>query len=161
MYKSLSYFFLALFTFSFSNCKTESDPVDVATSYLNAVEKLDYEGAKKYGTPETIELLSTFATMSGELPDSIKTQIKAAKITIKNSTIRENTCEVQYELSNNPGKEDVLKLIKKDDKWLVHIAYDDMGPEATIPEFNETTADETPQEEAVPLSNSDSVHIQE
>jgi hypothetical protein len=52
--------FLAFAAMTIVSCGSKSDPKSVATSFLQARNKMDYENAKKFGTPETGKMLKLY-----------------------------------------------------------------------------------------------------
>jgi len=145
----LSFAVLALIAFSISSCGSKSDPKDVAQKFLNALAKMDYEGAKKYGTPETGKMLDMLSSFSSMMPDSVKNKAKDVKVDIKNVKEEGDKCEVVYKNSEKE-EEQTLNLVKKDGKWLVNMTKDEsMG--ATE---DNSLPTETPADEAAPLTDS-------
>lgn len=145
---------VAMISFALFSCSSKSDPKDVAKNFLNALTQMDYEGAKKYGTPETgkmLEMLSSFATM---MPDSAKANARKIKIDIKDAKTEGDKCSVTYH--NSEKKDDqVLTLVKKDGKWLVDMSKDDSmnaGEDTSMPE-------ELPTEDSIPDTDSLKVDV--
>lgn len=136
------------------SCSSKSDPKDVARNFLNALTQMDYEGAKKYGTPETgkmLEMLNSFATM---LPDSAKANARKIKIEIKDAKTEGDKCSITYRNSEKQSDQ-VLTLVKKDGKWLVDMSKDDSmnaGEDASVPE-------EVPAEDSIPATDSLKVDV--
>ncbi|HPI54066.1 MAG TPA: DUF4878 domain-containing protein [Chitinophagaceae bacterium] len=147
----LSIVVVALAAFTFVSCGSKSDPKSVATSFLNARNSLDYETAKKFGTPETGKMIDMMASFSSMIPDSMKNESKKIKVEIKDVKEEGDKATVTYSESIKPGDQ-TLNLIKKDGKWLVNMTKDDMGPGASSEE-----GAAPPVEEAVP--GNDSVQV--
>jgi hypothetical protein len=148
----LSVVAFALMTFAIMSCGNKSNPKDVSQNFLNALTKMDYEGAKKYGTPETGKMLDMLSSFSNMMPDSVKNKAKDIKVEIKNVKEEGDKCVVTYK-NNEKEEEQTLNLIKKDGKWLVNMTKDETmgaGEEPTPP------ADE-PLEESAPMADSVSV----
>jgi len=129
----LSVLAVAMIAFAFSSCGSKSDPKDVALNYLNALKSMDYEGAKKFSTPETGKMLDMLASFSGMMPDSMKEQAKSIKVTIKEAKEEGDKCVVKFSSSDKPENEESLNLVKKDGKWLVNMTKDDMGGGGNAP----------------------------
>jgi len=129
----LSLMAVALVIVSMISCGSKSDPKGVALNYLNALKKMDYETAKKFGTPETGKMLDMISSFSSMVPDSIKDQAKNVKIEIKEAKEEGDKCTVKFISSDKPDAEETLDLVKKDGKWLVNMTKDDMGGGASEP----------------------------
>jgi len=122
-----SIFMVVVIAMTILSCGNKSDPKKVAASYLNALKKMDYETAKKFGTPETGKMLDMMSSFSGMMPDSIKDKAKDVKVEIKEAKEQGDKCVVSFTSSEKPGAEESLNLVKKDGKWLVNMTKDDMG----------------------------------
>jgi hypothetical protein len=112
----LSVVAFALMTFAIMSCGNKSNPKDVSQNFLNALTKMDYEGAKKYGTPETGKMLDMLSSFSNMMPDSVKNKAKDIKVEIKDVKEEGDKCVVTYK-NNEKDDEQTLNLIKKDGKW--------------------------------------------
>lgn len=113
------------------SCATKSDPKAVAENFTKALNNLDYETAKKYGTPETGKMLDMLASFSGMMPDSVKEQAKKNKVEVKD--VKEDGDKAKVTVANGDKGEEVLDLVKKDGKWLVNMSKDEMGGGAPTP----------------------------
>ena len=98
---------------------------DVATTWLNGFYHMDYEAAKKVSTEDTKNLIATMQQLTGVIPDSNKAEIKKIKITVKDVKEKGDTAVATYTISDTPGKDQTLNLIKKDGKWLVQFSKND------------------------------------
>ena len=138
---------------TFTSCNTNS-PKDVAQKWLTSFYHMDYETAKKYSTEDTKKLLATFQQFSVLSSDSVKEQMKKLKVEVKDVKEKGDTAIVMYVISDNP-KEQKLKLLKQQGKWLVaKTKQDDMNDESstsTEPPAADTTA---PMPEAAPVDSS-------
>ncbi|HOZ50625.1 MAG TPA: DUF4878 domain-containing protein [Chitinophagaceae bacterium] len=144
----LSLVALTIISFSIVSCGSKSDPKAVAENFLNALSKMDYEGAKKYGTPETGKMLDMLSSFSSMMPDSVKNKAKDVKVEIKNVKEDGDKCDVTYK--NSEKEEDqTLNLVKKDGKWLVNMTKDE-----TMGAGEDTEAPLAPTDEAVPMTDS-------
>jgi len=159
--------FLAFAAMTIVSCGGKSDPKSVATSFLTARNKMDYENAKKFGTPETGRMLAMLASFSSMVPDSSKNMIKGAKVEIKGEPkIEGDKCTlVATTTIGGEPKDETITLVKKDGKWLVNMSKDETmggaGSEApsTGSEAPATGADTEPStavpaEEAMPIDDS-------
>lgn len=151
-----SLFAAAVLVFGMASCASKSDPKEVALNYLNALKSLDYEGAKKFSTPETGKMLDMLASFSGMLPDSMKEQAKGIKVAIKDAKEEGEKCTVTFTSTDKPESEEKLNLVKKDGKWLVNSSKDDLGGGGEAPVETDTDdslsvdgpVEETPAESA-------------
>jgi hypothetical protein len=149
----LSIVAFALISLSVVSCGSKSDPKSVAQNFLNALTKMDYEGAKKYGTPETGSMLDMLASFSSMTTDSMKNTAKNVKVEILSVKENGDKCDVTYKNSEKT-EEQVLNLVKKDGKWLVNMSKDEnMGAGAEAP------ATDAPIDEAVPMTDSVPVDV--
>jgi len=104
-----------------------SNPNEVAKSFLTAMNKADYEAAKKLGTDDTKKLLDMTATFAAMMPDSIKKLSAAKKVeTIGEPKIEGDKATVSYKESDSPEQKS-LSLVKKDGKWLMQQSKDNTG----------------------------------
>ena len=156
--KKLFFSFLAILFVSATliSCKSKSDPKSVASNFLNALTKMDYETAKKYGTPETGKMLDMLSSFAGMMPDSVKAKAKETKVEIKNVKENGNDCVVTYANSDKPNDDQTLNLIKKDGKWLVNMSKDESMGEPASNEPDTSAYSEPPVDETVPT---DSVNV--
>lgn len=139
----------AFVAFTLVSCGSKSDPKDVALNYLNALKKMDYDAAKKYGTPETGKMLDMLASFSGMVPDSVKNKAKDVKVSIKEAKEEGDKCVVTFSSDDKPEATETLNLVKKDGKWLVNMTKDDMGG-GSPSEDASAPVEEAPVEGAVP-----------
>lgn len=123
----LSIIALVMISMTIVSCGSKNDPKEVALNYLNALKSLDYEGAKKFSTPETGKMLDMLSSFSSMMPDSMKEQAKKIKIEIKEAKEEGDKCTVKFVSSDKPEAEEVLNMVKKDGKWLVNMGKDDMN----------------------------------
>jgi PDZ domain-containing secreted protein len=149
-----------LIAFTIASCGSKNDPKEVALNYLNALKSLDYEGAKKFSTPESGKILDMLSSFSSMMTDSMKEQAKKIKIEIKEAKEDGDKCTVKFVSSDKPEAEEVLKMVKKDGKWLVNMDKNDMqGPSGGIEESGAPPVggDSTMVEE--PMTGKDSVKV--
>ena len=115
---------ICLPVFIFEGCKKDESPKAVAKSFLTSFYHFDYDGAKKLSTDETKNFLSQVAQFATLQPDSVKQQFKRLEIVIKDFKQTEDKAEVTYVLKdpvkvNSVSISQVLRLAKKNEKWLV------------------------------------------
>lgn len=144
--------FVAFAAMTIVSCGSKSDPKSVATSFLTARNKMDYENAKKFGTPETGKMLDMLASFSSMVPDSVKNLTKDAKVEIKGEPkIEGDKCTVVATSTiGGDAKDETITLVKKDGKWLVNMSKDDMGAGADAPADASTAV---PADEAMPVAD--------
>lgn len=139
-----------------SACASGTGPRDVATDYLNAMNKMDYETAKKFCTPEkitTIKLIqSTFDITT--LPDSTLQLAKRAKVEIKEVKEEGDRCIIKYVVPQLANIDQELLLIKKDNKWLVAETAEGFQEVFDMPAADTSSSPVYNEEEAVPQSDS-------
>jgi Domain of unknown function (DUF4878) len=114
-----------------------SKPSDVAMAFLTAMNKADYETAKKLGTDDTKKLLEMTATFTAMMPDSVKKLSASKKVEIVGEpTMDGDKAVVNYKESDSPEQKS-LNLVKKEGKWLVQQSKDNAGaPAAETPSAN-------------------------
>lgn len=150
--KLFSFVWVALAIFTIASCGKKSDPKDVAKNFLENLKNMDYENAKKFGTPETGKMLEMLASFSSMVPDSMKNEAKKEKVEIKDAKEDGDKCTVTFTSSKAPEKEEKINLVKKDGKWLVNMTKDDMGGgDAGAAPAEEASA--VPAEEAAPADS--------
>ncbi len=113
-----------LIAFTFFGCAPKPDKV--AKEFLTAMQNNDVAAMKENATDESAKTIEFIGMMQAE-----KKLIKGFKII--SSEVTGDSASVVYEVEANTEKSDVaedkqetMKLIKKDGKWKVHIAKDDM-----------------------------------
>lgn len=152
--KKLLFSFIAILAISLTivSCGSKSDPKSVAKSFLEARNKMDYEAAKKFGTPETGKMLDMLASFSSMIPDSVKNLTKNAKVEIKGEPkIEGEKCTITAATTiGTETKDETVNLVMKDKKWLVNMSKDDMGGGAGTEAPADATA--VPAEEAMPVA---------
>jgi hypothetical protein len=102
----------------------DNEPKTVAKQYLEKIIALDFAGAKKQATSNTVELINLSETLSNLMSDSLKTEALKVKVEILDEKIDGNNAVVTYLRSDFAGNQ-TLKLIKVEGKWLVNQSKDD------------------------------------
>lgn len=139
---SLSVVFIAAMILT--SC-SKSSPKDVANTWLNSFYHMEYEAAMKVSTEDTKNFIAAFKSLSGMMPDSMKKDSKDIKIEIKDVKEVDTIATVTYNLlkageTKDAAKDETLKLVKRDGKWLVQFSKSDAGEEAIEEEPAEETA---------------------
>jgi hypothetical protein len=136
-----------------SSC-SKNTPKQVAETWLNGFNHMDFESAKKVSTDDTKRLLGELEQMTNKVADSNKKELKKIIVTIKDIKKVDSTHAIAtYITSDNPGRDQALNLVQQNGKWLVQFSKVDlMG----VPEQKATDqeADAADQAQADSLSNS-------
>jgi hypothetical protein len=147
---------IALLAITIVSCGSKSSPKEVAVSFTKSLNSMDFEAAKKLGTPETGKMLDMLASFSSMMPDSLKEQAKNYKIEAKDEKIDGDKATVT--VTNGEKGEEKLDLVKKDGKWLVNMSKEGMG--AGEPAVAPVDG-EVPVDEAMPTTEGkDSVKVE-
>ena len=107
----------------FISCGGGDSPKSVAENFLKAMNKMDFETAKKYGSEDTGRLLDMMSGFAQMIPDSAREE---KKVEIKDEIIDGDKATVTYTQSGEPG-EQTLDLVKIDGKWKVAMSKDSMN----------------------------------
>lgn len=118
--KRLAFIYLMIV---FSGCMNSDNPKDVAENYLEALNRLDFEGAKKYGTAETAKLLDMFKSFSELMPDSAH---KQTEYKITKDVIEGNKATVFY-VEDGSANEEMITLVKENGKWKVAMSKENLS----------------------------------
>ena len=104
----------------------KNSPKDVANTWLTSFYHMDYDAAKKVSTDDTKNLLSQLQQLSSMISDSSKKEMKKITITIKDVKEEGDKATVSYMRSDNAtGKEEIIKLVKQNNQWLVQFSKSD------------------------------------
>lgn len=114
-----------------------NSPKSVAGNFLKAMNKMDFEGAKKYGTEDTGKMLDMLSGFMKMMPDSSK---KETHSEIISETIEGDKATVTYKDEKNEG-EQVLNLVKIDNQWKVSMNKDNLGGNSDIMDTGATSTD--------------------
>ena len=114
-----------------------NSPESVAEKFLKAMNKMDYDGAKKYGTEDTGKMLDMLSGFMKMMPDSSK---KETNFEIISLTAVDNKATVTYFDDKNDG-EQVLNLIKIENQWKVSMNKDNLGGNTENIETGATSTD--------------------
>lgn len=123
-------FLLLLFSFAFLySCQIFNDkknsPEYVSQAFLQHIQKLEFEEAKKYATEDTKMMLTFIANITKLVPDSQQIPTKQTDVIIQNCVVQGETAQCSYTAN---GKEQVIDLIKQDKKWLVDMKKENEQP---------------------------------
>ncbi len=103
----------------------KNSPKEVATTWLNSFYHMDCETAKKVSTEDTKSLIATLQQFTSMIPDSMKKEMKKIVVTVKDVKEDGDKATATYTLSNDPGKDQSLPLVKQNGKWLVQFTKND------------------------------------
>ena len=113
---------LTVFTMLLLACSGNS-PKSVATHFLKAMYKSDFEEAKKYGTEETAKMLDMLSGFAKMMPDSAKKDVKTEIVSEK---VEGDKATYTYK-EEGKNEEQTIHLVKIDGKWKVAMSKDDMN----------------------------------
>lgn len=98
-----------------SACGTK--PETVARKFLTAMENGDTDTMNKLSTPESHTIIGLIPMLMQQMGDSPKFEIITTEI------IDDTNAKVMYRIQTSESVEDdELQLVKRDGKWLVHVA---------------------------------------
>ncbi len=124
----LSIITMVTITATLVSCGSKETPKDVAVNFTKELNALNYDGAKKYGTPETVKFLDMLSSFSSMVPDSLKEINKNFKVEAIDETINGDNAEVH--IMNGDKGDEKIQLVKINGKWLVNMTKDNsMGGE--------------------------------
>lgn len=107
-------------TTAFYCAKTDRNmPVNVAYKWLSGFYHQDYYEANRYASSSTRVLIEQFANMSDMISDSSRMRLMGLMIGIKDCRQNGDRAIVSYTLSDNRAKEQLLFLVRRNNKWLV------------------------------------------
>ncbi len=141
-----------LVVISMGACKSGGKPETIAKEFLTALNQMDYDKAKTFGTEETgkmVDMIKSFSTMGGDeakLAEAKKKSEKAEVEILKTEMLGDTTAVCEYKVSGIEGqdpKEDKIDLVKRDGKWLVNWKKEGMGGEPTAQPAEETISTDT------------------
>ena len=126
-----------------------NSPKSVADNFLKAMNKMDFEGAKKYGTEDTGKMLDMLSGFMKMMPDSSK---KETHSQIISEAIDGDKATVTYKDEKNEG-EQVLNLVKIDNQWKVSMNKDNLGGNTDTMDTGATYTDTNKDESLEDTSN--------
>jgi hypothetical protein len=106
-------------------CGGGDSPKSVAENFLKALNKMDYETAKKYGSEDTGKLLDMMSGFAKMMPDSAR---RERSFEIKDEKIEGDKATVTYSEQGEEGDQ-TLNLVKVEGKWKVAMSKDSMNSE--------------------------------
>ena len=98
---------------------------DVAKTWLTGFNQMDFDEAMNLSTNDTKNLLSSLQQLTEKVSDSGKKELKKIKVTIKDVKVNGDKAVATYTTTDNP-KDQELKLVKQNDKWLVEFSKTDL-----------------------------------
>lgn len=124
MKKFFSGILILLFFGALSSCSTADSPKEVASKFLSALAGNKFEEAKKLATPESAQMIDMISNLTMNA-DSTHDE-RSPKFEMLSEKIEGEVASVTYKVDNE-NKEEVLKLRKVDNKWLVSMTKQDMN----------------------------------
>ncbi|MCD6012300.1 MAG: lumazine-binding protein [Flavipsychrobacter sp.] len=124
---------------------SKSSPKEVAKNWLTSFYHLDYEAARKLSTDETKKYIGTLEELGRYTPDSLKKEMEQINVVVKDERIEgDSLAFVTYNLVMgkvpDAPRDETLKLVKKDGKWLVLFSKNDGIEAAEEEEPTEATS---------------------
>lgn len=133
----------ALMTVMVTSCKKDT-PKEAASAWLTSFYHMDYEGAKKFSTEDTKNMLSLFAEFSKAAAGSDSMRAEARKLTVKVKDVKQekDKATATYTVSDHPDKVEFLYLVNQNGHWLVQYSKRDQQTQAAQ-DMPEPAADTT------------------
>lgn len=103
----------------------KNNPEFVAQTFLEHIQRLEFEEAKEYSTEETKMMLTFFTTISELVPDSQRVTETKPDVVIHECVVQGETAQCSYSAN---GKDQTIDLLKQDGKWLVDMKKEDAKP---------------------------------
>lgn len=147
MYRKLTVFFVAILMMGMAACN-KNNPEAVAEQFLTGFYHMEYEKARQVSTEETIQLVNLMEQFAIQYPDSVKQNARKKQIDLIEVKEDGDNAVATYTVSDEPGVQQKLKLVKQNGKWLVSHSKED-----NIDDAEEETMDEEMQE-AAPVADS-------
>lgn len=122
------FLFLAMLSLTTLVSCSGGGPEGVAKNFLEAINKGDFEGAKKYGDEKTQSLIGMMSGMiSAE--DKAKLAEKSPKVEIVKTEEKDDKATVTYKVTaeGKEAEESTLDLVKVNDEWKVSMNKEGMG----------------------------------
>lgn len=150
MYRKLTVLFAAILMMGMAACN-KNNPEAVAKQFLSGFYHMEYEKARQVSTEETVQLVNLMEQFAIQYPDSVKQNARNKKIEIVEIKEDGDNAVAVYTVSDEPGVQQKLKLVKQNGKWLVsHSKQDNIEGEEDEPvEMDDPAATE---QDAVPAS---------
>lgn len=120
---------------------SKNTPKEVAITWLNGFNRMEFDQAMKVSTNDTKNLLSSLKELTDAVSDSGKTELKKITVSVKDVKEDGNKATVTYVSSDNP-REQTLNLVREQDKWLVLFTKTDLV--GVMPEKEDPEAAEVP-----------------
>ena len=125
---------VAFFLFSIFACNTGPKPEEVVAAFIDAMNKQDFETARKHCTEETLKLvdfLSGIAEMAKQEGSSFADAdpVSNVKCTVNGATAKCSFC------CDGEGKDTEVDLVKVNNEWKVNIefsGFEDMDMESML-----------------------------
>ena len=125
---SLDYFVSSLARTSayYSLKSNKNTPSIVAWRWLGSFYRLEYDDAKKLSTEDTRTMLASLSHLAGMVTDSSRKELDGVVPGIKEVKEDGDRAIVTYTMSDAPGKDQLLFLVRKEGRWLVQFSKNDL-----------------------------------
>lgn len=137
-------------------CGSKNKPDAIAKDFLTALNQMDYDKAKTFGTEETgkmVDMMKAFMPTDAAKVEEAKAKAKNLVVEITDTKIEGEKAICTYKISGIEGqepKEDKLNLVQKDGKWLVDWKKEGMGPQTETPAEQPTDSTATAADTTAP-----------
>lgn len=138
MYRKLTMFFVAILMIGMAACN-KNNPEGVAEQFLSGFYHMEYEKARQVSTEETKQLVNLMEQFAIQYPDSVKQNAKKKKIDLVEVKEDGDNAVATYTVSDEPGVQQKLKLVKQNGKWLVSHSKEDNIEDAEEEPMEEST----------------------
>lgn len=138
MYRKLTMFFVAILMTGMAACN-KNNPEAVAEQFLSGFYHMEYEKARQVSTEETKQLVNLMEQFAIQYPDSVKQNAKKKKIDLVEVKEDGDNAVATYTVSDEPGVQQKLKLVKQNGKWLVSHSKEDNIEDAEEEPMEEST----------------------
>jgi len=138
MYRKLTVFFVAILMMGIAACN-KNNPEAVAEQFLSGFYHMEYEKARQVSTEETKQLVNLMEQFAIQYPDSVKQNAKKKKIDLVEVKEDGDNAVATYTVSDEPGVQQKLKLVKQNGKWLVSHSKEDNIEDAEEEPMEENT----------------------
>jgi len=123
-----------VFSITFAACNNsanvdKSDPLESGRGFIEASLKGDYVKAQKYILPDStnMEYLEGLKTFNSKMSPEDRRGYSDANIIIDSSISKSDSVDIIYYTNSYKNKPSKIKLVKKDNEWLVDFKYTFIG----------------------------------
>jgi Domain of unknown function (DUF4878) len=123
-----------IFTITLAACNNsatvdKSDPLESGRGFIEASLKGDYVKAQKYLLPDStnLEYLEGLKTFNSKMNAEDRRGYSDANIIIDSSIAKSDSVDIIYYTNSYKNKPSKIKLVKKNNEWLVDFKYTFIG----------------------------------